>query len=124
MSNLITYQQLQPEDRITIASMRQQDCSVRAMRRTLQRSLSTISRELRRNSCGALNYGSHLAQLTCQARQHAARPEAKLHVNGLRWGLVLTMLEWSWSSQLVGDNYLGRRIAASKMLPTLTCCLT
>lgn len=75
MSNLITYQQLQPEDRITIASMRQQGCSMRAMSRTLQRSPSTISRELRRNTGGGLNYGSHVAQLTCQARQHAARPE-------------------------------------------------
>ena len=28
MQNRFSYQQLQPEDRMTIASMRQQDCSV------------------------------------------------------------------------------------------------
>ena len=44
MSTPRCYQQLQPEDRMTIASMHQQDCSVRAMARTLQRSPSTISR--------------------------------------------------------------------------------
>src|SRR5579864_326324 len=36
-----TYQQLQPEERMTIASMRQQGSSVRAMARTLGRPAST-----------------------------------------------------------------------------------
>ena len=77
MQNRISYQHLQPEDRMTIASMRQQDCSVRAMARTLQRSASTITRELGRNTVGAQPYGSHLAQQACVARQRAARPAAK-----------------------------------------------
>jgi len=70
----------------------------------LQRSLSTISRELSRNPASGASYGSHVAQLACRARQHAARPAAKLHVNGLRWGLVLTMLHWSWSPQQIAGT--------------------
>ena len=65
MQNRLSYQQLQPEDRMTIASMRQQDCSVRAMARTLRRSASTISRELGRNTVGAQAYGSPRANMTC-----------------------------------------------------------
>ena len=44
------YQQLQPEDRVTLASLVQQKFSVRAMAQVLGRSPSTISRELRRNA--------------------------------------------------------------------------
>jgi IS30 family transposase len=101
MQDRISYQQLQPEDRITIASMRQQDCSVRAMARMLQRSASTISRELGRNTVGDQAYGSHLAQQTCMARQRAARPAPKLDVHGVTWHAVLTMLDWKWSPQQI-----------------------
>jgi IS30 family transposase len=57
-----TYQQLRPDDRITIANMSQQGCSVWAISRTLQRAPSTISRELARNTDGARAYGTHVAQ--------------------------------------------------------------
>jgi transposase, IS30 family len=41
-----SYIQLQPEERVTLASLHQQAYSVRAMAQALQRSPSTISREL------------------------------------------------------------------------------
>jgi transposase, IS30 family len=44
------YRQLQPEDRMTLASLQQQKYSVRAMARVLHRSPSTVSRELSRNA--------------------------------------------------------------------------
>lgn len=47
MQSRISYQQLQPEDRMTIASKHQQDCSV----------AWTISRELGHNTVGAQAYG-------------------------------------------------------------------
>ena len=43
------YQQLQPEERLTIASMHLQGSSMRAMARMLGRSPATVSRELARN---------------------------------------------------------------------------
>jgi IS30 family transposase len=62
MQARLRYQQLQPEDRVTIASMCQRGCSVRAMARTLQRVPSTVTRELERNKLAGVPYGSHLAQ--------------------------------------------------------------
>jgi IS30 family transposase len=51
------YQQLQPEERLTIASQRLQDSSIRVMARMLGRSPATVSRELARN-CGPDLYAS------------------------------------------------------------------
>ena len=69
MQKQTTYQQLQPEDRITIASMRQRGISVRAIARTLERAPSTIARELARNTTNAArDYGSHHAQLRVLSR--------------------------------------------------------
>ena len=44
------YQQLQPEERVTLASLVQQKLGIREMAGLLNRSPSTISRELRRNT--------------------------------------------------------------------------
>ncbi|BAO92935.1 mobile element protein (plasmid) [Caballeronia cordobensis] len=46
MPDKTSYQQLQPEERLAIASLRLQDVSIRAMARMLGRSPSTVSREL------------------------------------------------------------------------------
>ncbi|WP_086386736.1 helix-turn-helix domain-containing protein [Caballeronia sordidicola] len=43
------YEQLQAEERLQIASLRQRGSSIRAMARILGCSASTLSRELRRN---------------------------------------------------------------------------
>ena len=104
MQDRSTYTQLQPEDRMTLASMKQQGCSVRAMARTLQRSPSTVSRELSRNAGAGQSYGSHVAQQSCQARRRDARSVAKLHRDGLAWGLVLTLLDWRWSPQQIAGT--------------------
>jgi IS30 family transposase len=101
MSFPIRYQQLQPEDRMTIASMQQQGCSVRAMARTLQRAPSTICRELARNTPADAAYGSHRAEQACHARRRRARPLAKLSSQGLAWNLVMTLLNWKWSPQQI-----------------------
>ena len=104
MKERTKYEQLQPEDRMTIASMSQQRCSVRAMARTLHRAPSTISRELLRNTTGGKAYGSHAAQQACQARRGAAKPETKLDVDGFAWLRVLTLLDWRWSPQQISGT--------------------
>jgi transposase, IS30 family len=100
----ITYQQLQPEERMTIASMRQQGSSVRAMARTLGRSAATVSRELARNTCPAVGYASTTAQAFSHSRRAAARPRAKLHAQSVAWRVVLTLLEWKWSPQQISGT--------------------
>ena len=104
MNERTRYQQLQPEDRITIASMCQQSLSMRAMARMLGRSTSTISRELERNTLGELPYASHSAQVCSQGRRQAARPPRKLDMQGVGWQVVLTLLDWRWSPQQIAGT--------------------
>lgn len=91
------YRQLQPEDRMTLASMKQQGFSARAMARALGRSPSTVTRELARNTLADLPYGSHTAQLASASRRVAARPARKVDFDGVHWGAVRTLLDWKWS---------------------------
>ena len=104
MNERTTYQQLQPEDRMTMASMQQQGCSMRAMARMLGRSASTISRELGRNTLAELPYASHSAQVCSQGRRQAARPTRKLDMQGVGWSVVLTLLDWKWSPQQIAGT--------------------
>jgi IS30 family transposase len=70
------YSQLQPEDRVTIASLKQQNFSVRAIARQLLRSPATIGRELVRNghpSGHPSDYGSVKAQSLCLQPRRAGR---------------------------------------------------
>src|SRR5258708_4381196 len=99
-----TDQQLQPEERMTIASMRQQGSSVRAMARTLGRSGATVSREVARNTCATLGYASAPAQTLSTARREAARPPGKLHAQSVAWRVVLTLLAWKWSPQQISGT--------------------
>ena len=89
---------------MTIASLRQQGSSVRAMARTLVRSAATVSRELARNTCPALGYASAPAQTLSTARREAARPHARLHPQGVAWRVVLTLLSWKWSPQQISGT--------------------
>lgn len=56
MENMTAYQQIQPEDRMTIVSIEQQGRSMRAMAVVLVRSASTNSRELTHNAVDAPVY--------------------------------------------------------------------
>src|ERR1700735_673013 len=97
------YQQLQPEERLTIASMHLQGSSMRAMARMLGRSPATVSRELARN-CGRDNYASVPAQALCTARRVAARPPAKPDPQGVTWRIVLPLLDWRGSPQQISGT--------------------
>jgi transposase, IS30 family len=96
-----SYQQLQAEDRVTIASLQRQGYSVRAMARTLTRSPSTISREIARNSRGELFYGSRAAHSACGVRRRASRASPKQALDSPLWRWVLTALHWQWSPQQI-----------------------
>jgi len=74
------YEQLSLEERDMINEMKVMGESVRATARALQRSPSTISRELRRNAAGSPQiYLSHLAQTQAMKRKREAarRPRLK-----------------------------------------------
>ncbi|VTU16324.1 Transposase, IS30 family [Variovorax sp. RA8] len=87
-----------------MASMRQQGSSMRATARMLGRSASTISQELERNTLAELPYASHSAQVSSKGRRQAARPLRKLDMQGVGWGVVLTLLDWRWSPQQIAGT--------------------
>lgn len=89
---------------MTIASLRQQGSSVRAMARTLGRSPGTISCELARNSHPARGYASATAQSLSDQRREAARGLAKLDPDSVTWGVVLTLLDWKYSPQQIAGT--------------------
>ena len=76
------YRHLQSEDRVTIASLKQQNYSVRAIARQLRRSPTTISRELQRNS-NPSGYASVQAQCRSLERRRSGRPAMKLHPDSI-----------------------------------------
>ncbi|WP_144029453.1 helix-turn-helix domain-containing protein, partial [Caballeronia sordidicola] len=98
-----SYRQLQPEERLTIASLHLQGMSMRTIARILGRSAGTISRELMRNS-SPVGYASLPAAALCTARRHIARRPSKLGPQSVCWRIVLTLLEWKWSPQQISGT--------------------
>lgn len=96
-----SYRQLQPEDRVTIASLLQQRHSVRSIARVLGRCPSTICREIARNCTPDQGYTSRQAQQQWQQRRRCARTEPKLHPQGILWGLVVHFLRVRWSPEQI-----------------------
>jgi IS30 family transposase len=82
-----SYQQLQPEDRQTLASLIHQGYGVRHIACVLVRSPTNVSRELRRNA-HALGYAGVSAHTACLHRRRLATPPKKLHADGLLFGVV------------------------------------
>ena len=95
-----TYTQLQPEDRVSLASLEQQSFSIRAIAKLLDRPTSTISRELQRNSTAG-QYASAPAQQACKHRRRQARPLNKLHPQGVLFGVVEHYLHLRWSPEQI-----------------------
>ena len=90
------YTQLKLEDRVSLASLKQQNYSIRAMAKLLNQPASTISREFQRNSTAG-QYASAPAQQACRHRRLQARPLNKLHPEGVLFGAVEHYLHLRWS---------------------------
>lgn len=95
-----SYKQLQPEERVTLASLRQQDFTITAMAKVLGRAPSTITREFKRNTCQN-QYASQPADQRCKQRRIDGRPTDKLHADSVLFGVVRHFLSWHWSPQQI-----------------------
>lgn len=104
MENYRSYQQLKPEERVVLASLRLQGFGVRRIAAVIGRAPSTVSRELRRNKQPGAGYASDAAQCAHAERRHAARQPRKLDMAGVSWSVVLTLLDWKWSPQQIAST--------------------
>jgi transposase, IS30 family len=99
------YQQLQTEERVTMASLLQQNRSMRDIAAVLNRSPSTIIRQRHRNVTKAVDiaparqYASVTAQRSCLQRRRAGRPLAKLHTDRPMFEVVGRLLGRLWSPE-------------------------
>ncbi|WP_310320415.1 IS30 family transposase [Hydrogenophaga palleronii] len=94
------YQQLQPEDRVTLASLVQQKYTVRDIALVLGRSPSTISRELLRNAQPA-GYASTAARACALQRRRQGRAPNKLHPEGVLFDVMRHFLGLRWSPEQI-----------------------
>jgi IS30 family transposase len=94
------YQQLQPEERLTISSMHLQGSSVRAMARTRGRSPATMSLELAHN--GRFDsYASVPAHALSVARRIAGRRPVKLDPKSVTRCIVLICWTGKWEGDFI-----------------------
>ncbi len=95
------YEQLSLEGRLAIARLRADGCSVRQIAAALDRSPSSISRELRRNSGSHVGYKPSYAQEQTRARRWAG---SRLERDGALRGAVLERLARGWSPEQIAGR--------------------
>ena len=95
------YEHLSLEDRLAIARLRADGCSVRQIATALDRSPSSISRELRRNSGSHVGYKPSYAQEQTRARRWAG---SRLERDGALRGAVLERLARGWSPEQIAGR--------------------
>ncbi|TSE22751.1 Helix-turn-helix domain protein [Tepidimonas sediminis] len=106
-------QHLSAEERATIMIMLQQGCSARSIARTLQRSPSTVTREIRRAldwpqraafvPAGSSTYDARAAGARACAMRLKRRRSRKLSEDGVLFGVVHHFLLEGWSpGQIAG----------------------
>jgi IS30 family transposase len=94
------YKQLDYQERQTIAISREQGLGIRAIARVLNRSPSTVSREIERNR-GGTSYSCRFAQQRCTRRRRNSRPQPKLVVGNALFEDVRALLKLRWSPQQI-----------------------
>lgn len=93
--------QLQPEDRLTITRLLQQGQGIHGIARALARPASTLSREIKLNTCTRRCYASRPAQAMGRRRRAQTHPGHRLTAPSRLKQQVLTMLSWVWSPQQI-----------------------
>ena len=111
------YEHLKAEERGVIMAMKLQACSAREIARTLERSPSTITRELRRNGYKsdaelgpmgrpriAGGYDAKRAGVRARRKRRQAQAPGKLHPHGPLWRKVRGLLEQRWSPEQIAGT--------------------
>lgn len=94
------YHHLQPEERMTLASLVQQQYTACEIAKVLKRSTSTVTREIKRNA-QSTGYSSQAAITCSRLRRIQARAPRKLHSDGVLFGVVHYFLCIRWSPEQI-----------------------
>jgi IS30 family transposase len=102
------YEQLKPEERATVMLMRQEGSSMRAVARQLQRSPSSISRELARHRGEGQCDDATAAGQRARARRFQQRRRRKLAPDTVLFGVVEHFLREGWSPEQIAGTLKNR----------------
>ncbi|WP_347505302.1 IS30 family transposase [Pseudomonas anguilliseptica] len=118
----MSYSELSVEERATIQIGHAQGFSLRKIAHLINRSPSTISRELRRNRevCG--RYSARAAQQQMRARRQVCRPKRKLLPGSERFELVTHMLRERLSPEQIAGKLRSMNIPSLR--DAYVCCET
>lgn len=97
-----SYTHLSTQERAVVMTMREDQCSVRAIAKRFGRAPSSISRELHCAPCSG-TYDANLAHLQSHARRIAPRRLPKLHTDGALFQVVRHYLRLHWSPQQIAN---------------------
>lgn len=103
------YRQLSEDERYVIARLLRQDCSYRFIALALDRSASTISREIRRNATTHDgHYRAQKAQQYTLARRRRSRRNSQYSQQ--EWDEVARLLRRKWSPQQIAGRRRANRV--------------
>lgn len=102
------YEHLKPEERATVMLMQREGSSLRAVARTLNRSPSSISRELRRQGAEGLPYDAAAAGDRAREKRFQPRRRPKLGVHTVLFGVVEYFLRGGWSPEQIAGTLKNR----------------
>lgn len=105
----MAYRQLNASERAQIQILRQEDYSLGDIAKALQRSKSTISREINRNSCTGLGYRAEFAQFHARYRKTEANKRYKIAGGSPLELFVMDKLRRRWSPDEIHDDLANQR---------------
>jgi transposase, IS30 family len=110
----MSYHELSVEERAIIQVGLAQGSSQRWLARLINRSPSTISREIRRNQRAGVSYSALVAQQQTHARRHPCRPKRKLLPGSERFELIIHMLRDRLSPEQIAGKLRNMNIPCLK----------
>lgn len=102
------YEHLKPEERATVMLMRGAGSSLRAIARVLNRSPSSISRELVRHGTEGQAYDAVAAGDRAREKRFQRRRRPKLGLHTVLFGVVEYFLHEGWSPEQIAGTLRNR----------------
>lgn len=113
---MTTYHHLSPEERALIMLEYQHGASIRSIALRLQRSPSTISRELQRNQSAKGRYcATRAAKAYCSRRKHSVKPRKLVHNKSLCAIVESHLIHGKWSPEQISASLQDRFPEQSSM---------